>query len=324
MSTTPDGLRKAPAIALEVDDINTDTKELVVRISSDVVDRDGEVMLPSGMDDTNFKNNPVVLWAHNYDLPPIAKSLWQKVKEREVLARPKFTTKSPFAMEIFDLYSDETMKAWSVGFMPASDGVREMTEDDVRSRPDWAGGRTIIQGWELWEFSAVPVPANPDALALAVKSGARRLPPQVLEAMTLPDVGEVFEWAEAQPNEYCLTTRMPDDFAPGSFRLVKRLDADRPYNVILGVLADSQELVEQSTRYHRDHWKGEAIALQQGVVAVQQLALPAEFAEEEQIRLLANATVTRMDVAKPIVIASPAEIRRIQIEVRRGRVAIED
>ncbi|MHC4564073.1 MAG: hypothetical protein ACYS8X_15050, partial [Planctomycetota bacterium] len=41
----------------------------------------------------------------------------------------------------------------------------EPTPDDIKKRAELAEARRIIDKWELLEFSIVPVPANPEALA---------------------------------------------------------------------------------------------------------------------------------------------------------------
>src|SRR5688500_5540201 len=47
-------------------------------ISTEDVDRQREIVLAAGMDDTHFKANPIVTMAHNYQIPPVGRSLWRK------------------------------------------------------------------------------------------------------------------------------------------------------------------------------------------------------------------------------------------------------
>src|SRR5262249_56337187 len=46
-------------------------------ISTESADRQGEIVLAGGLDDTPFKHNPIVTLAHRYDLAPIGRSLWR-------------------------------------------------------------------------------------------------------------------------------------------------------------------------------------------------------------------------------------------------------
>lgn len=140
-----------------------DEKEttLTAFISTNARDRMDEVLDPLGVDLKNFNKNPVVLWAHQYDQPPIGKALWTKREgDTGILSKVKFAP-TPFAQEIFQLYKGGFLKAFSVGFIP-----KEHEDGDGEKTP-----RRIYKKWEMLEYSAVPVPANPEALALAMQNG---------------------------------------------------------------------------------------------------------------------------------------------------------
>ena len=138
---------------------------LTAAISTNGIDRMREVLDPKGVDLSNYKKNPVVLWAHDYSLPPIGKALWVKKDGNGIVSKVKFAN-TPFAKEIFDLYKEGFMSAFSVGFIPKS--TDECRDED---RNDPKKPRRTFTKWELLEYSAVPVPANPEALALALQKG---------------------------------------------------------------------------------------------------------------------------------------------------------
>ena len=48
-------------------------------ISSEDPDRANEVVIAKGMNDSQFKLNPIVTLQHSYEIPPVGKSLWRKV-----------------------------------------------------------------------------------------------------------------------------------------------------------------------------------------------------------------------------------------------------
>ena len=127
-------------------------------ISTEDKDRSDEVLRANGFELGNYRKNPVVLWAHNYTEPPIAKALWVKVVANKLKAKLKFA-QTQFAQEIKMLYEEGFLKAWSVGFMPKKWKDGEEGEDVRREY-------TKV---ELLEFSAVPVPCNPMALSEAMK-----------------------------------------------------------------------------------------------------------------------------------------------------------
>lgn len=144
----------------EIKSIDEKENTLTAYISTDTIDRMKEVLDPKGVDVSQYRKNPVVLWAHDYEKPPIGKALWVKRDGQGILSKVKFATTS-FAQEIFQLYKEGFLKAFSVGFIP-----RETEDGDGEKQP-----RRTYKKWELLEYSAVPVPANPDALALAIQKG---------------------------------------------------------------------------------------------------------------------------------------------------------
>lgn len=157
-------IKKQYIAKVEADD---DERTITAVISTDMVDRDDEVMKPNGADLESFMKNPVVLWAHDYHSPSIGKALWVKTTRKNVTAKTKFAD-TPRADEIYQLYKGGYLKAFSVGFIPTESHKPEPKE--IEKRPELSRARNIIDKWELLEFSAVPVPANPEALATAVKT----------------------------------------------------------------------------------------------------------------------------------------------------------
>ena len=144
----------------EIKGIDDKEQTLTAYVSTGGRDRMDEVLLPAGVDLKNYNKNPVVLWAHRYDQPPIGKALWTKRSGEGILSKVKFAS-TQFAQDIFKLYKDGFLKAFSVGFIP-----KEHEDGDGQKSP-----RRTYKKWEMLEYSAVPVPANPDALTLAVQKG---------------------------------------------------------------------------------------------------------------------------------------------------------
>lgn len=159
-------LRKTYIGKAEVDD---DERTVTAVISTSAVDREKEVLLPKGADFEQYEKNPVVLWAHDYHSTPIGKALWIKSARKNITAKVRFA-ETDKAEEIYQLFKGHFLNAFSVGFLPAEDGSHPPTPDEVKKNPEWAEAKRIYDKWELLEFSAVPVPANPEALATAVKS----------------------------------------------------------------------------------------------------------------------------------------------------------
>jgi len=148
----------------EIKSIDDGERSVTALISTPTRDRMDEVLLPEGADLKNFRKNPVVLWAHKSSEPPIGRAAWVKKTAEGLLAKTIFATTEK-AEEIFTLVKGGFLRAFSVGFMG-----KEWEDGDGRKAP-----RRTYKKWELVEYSPVPIPANPDALALALKSGEVKL-----------------------------------------------------------------------------------------------------------------------------------------------------
>lgn len=121
-------------------------------------DRYGERFEPDAFKDgmADYLANPVVLWAHQYDTPPIGKAVDYAFDETGLILTMEFAD-TPMAHDVFDLYVGGFLNAFSVGFRPREVGQEER-------KPGVMG--VVYKKAELLENSAVPVPANPGALVM--------------------------------------------------------------------------------------------------------------------------------------------------------------
>ena len=128
--------------------------------STGAVDRHGDTVAPEGWRLDAYRENPVVLWAHDYRRPAIgrAQSVWRD--GAALLARLEFAG-TEFAREVEGLYRQGYQQGVSVGFRP----LRFEERRDARTGA-FLGIRFLEQ--ELLEISAVPVPANQGALMAAL------------------------------------------------------------------------------------------------------------------------------------------------------------
>ena len=149
-------------------------RAVVARISTSDVDRDGDVILPSGIDTTDFNKNPVVLMQHRADMPPIGRAVQIQTSSKHVKAKVIFPERpamlGPLAGwppdEALAYYQSGLLNAFSIGFVIEPDGARHASTKDIANHGD--GCKRVITRWKLLEFSAVSVPANQNALAMAV------------------------------------------------------------------------------------------------------------------------------------------------------------
>lgn len=144
-------------------------------ITSETIDRDGEVLIPSGMNSKEFDRNPTLFWNHDY-AEPVGKAVGQlKRKEREIVADFVFAKRPDgYAGEFFPevaaaLVGQGIVSGVSVGYVPEEGGVRMATDID---RKKYGGSVSrIFSRWKLLEVSLAPLQANPEALITAVKKG---------------------------------------------------------------------------------------------------------------------------------------------------------
>lgn len=165
-------LTKSLDVVIKAD---ADSHSFTAAISTNAVDRDGEVLMPQGMDATEFDKNPVVFYNHNYDRP-IARQIGkfkrdatQIVATAEFAKRPDDLIGPWFPDEIRGLVRANVVKGVSVGFSEVDGGVRAATKIDKEHFGDAV--RRVFSMWKLLEWSIAPLQSNPDALIQASHKG---------------------------------------------------------------------------------------------------------------------------------------------------------
>ena len=141
------------------------TASTVVASTGDV-DRHGDIVAPDGWRLDAYRANPVVLWAHDYRQPAIGRAPAVWTEGRALLADIEFAP-TDFGRTVASLYREGYQRGVSVGFRP----LRFEERRDARSGA-FLGIRFLEQ--ELLEISAVPVPANGNALLRAEGEPALR------------------------------------------------------------------------------------------------------------------------------------------------------
>ncbi len=156
------------------------------------LDRDREILLPDGCRLSEFRKAPQVLWGHDYRMPPIGKDAWikkfPKENPRGILAKTIYA-KTPFAEQIWTLVRDGFLKTSSVGFIPLKsvrngDSGFDKVCDKLEATYGVIGDRTKIRriytDWLMLEHSDVSVPANINALTVAVGKGVLNIDDEIL------------------------------------------------------------------------------------------------------------------------------------------------
>lgn len=149
-------------------------------ISDASVDKEGEVIDPKSLDFTTFKKNPVVAWNHNYNIPPVGKSIWQKLiggnlwKAKTVyLSRPENHPADAVWLpdSIFHMVKSGSMKGKSIG--GAVKWRQPTAEDATRLNFDLAKAKRISESVEVFEYSVCPIGMNSNSIVEAVSKGIK-------------------------------------------------------------------------------------------------------------------------------------------------------
>ena len=158
------GLRTALPIKVSVPN-DTDDAVIDIRVSDETLDRYGEIITASGWRLDNYRKNPVIQNAHQYGdiMFTIGRALRTEVVGSELIQRWQFAVDvNPVARIAYGLYRGGFLNTASVGFIP-------LRWEDGNAKTVW---RRRYLEQELLEVSAVGIPANPNALMLALNAGA--------------------------------------------------------------------------------------------------------------------------------------------------------
>jgi len=150
-------------------------------ITTEAVDREGEIVIARGMNDSHFKLNPIVTLQHDYCCPPVGKSLWRKRVKDGPLAGIKAKTQYPKRTEgwqddkwrpdtVLQLIQPGLLQGKSVGFVRLKSHAPSSHE--IAANPALAEVSRIIDEWLLIEYACTFLPMNQSALVEAVSKSA--------------------------------------------------------------------------------------------------------------------------------------------------------
>lgn len=178
------GIRKTLHVVVKAAD-DDENGALDFKLSTGAVDRDEDTISPKGWNLKHFRKNPVVLFAHDGQSLPVGRAKNIRKSDESLDASAVFTPKDlyPFGHTVGQMYRKNFLNAVSVGFKPIEFKDRETQEARHyrQGEKGWFGPIDYLKQ-ELLEYSAVPVPSNPEALVQARSAGI--------------DMAPMREWAE--------------------------------------------------------------------------------------------------------------------------------
>lgn len=161
-------LKKTKLFTHAVKSIDEEARKATFVISTDEKDRTGEVVEQS-WDLENYKKNPIVLFGHDASKPGyVLGKATEIVSDKDgnkniTLGTVQFAEEgtSEDADTVWKLVKQGILRTVSVGFIPHT--FKKLADDDDTD---------VLADNELLEFSIVPIPANPSAVALALGDGS--------------------------------------------------------------------------------------------------------------------------------------------------------
>lgn len=142
----------------------TDQEEGPLRFvaSTEGIKRDGKDLKAANWMLDNFRKNPVVLWVHGYaaGIPPIGRAVNIEAAGGKLITEIEFDKEDEFARQVESKYRRGFLNAVSVGWA------------DVQAKD--------ATKYDLLDISAVPVPADPQALIERERIAMRALGEEML------------------------------------------------------------------------------------------------------------------------------------------------
>jgi len=134
-----------------------------VTASTPASDRYGDVVsAPWSLD--RYRANPVVVFAHDYSQPAVGRAVDVRLEGENLVATIQWDDhpSNPLGQTVAHQFRSGFLNAVSVGFQP---GIAVRRSQLDTSDPFYAEKGNWFKDNELLEISAVPIPANPEALA---------------------------------------------------------------------------------------------------------------------------------------------------------------
>jgi len=157
-------------------------------ISTESTDREQEIVIAKGMNDSQFAGNPLVTMNHCYSQPPVGRSLWRKRAKDGPLTGIKAKTQYPVKPvdwntdtnwppdSAFQLIKAGLLNGKSVGFIRLKS--HSPTSQEISKNPDtYANVDRVIDEWLLVEYACTFLPTNQDSLVEAVSKSNIFVPP---------------------------------------------------------------------------------------------------------------------------------------------------
>jgi hypothetical protein len=156
-------------------ELNPGERSDVSWISTEAPDRYGHIITAKGMNDSQFALNPIVTLNHDYQSPPIGRSLWRKFvkdgQQRGIKAKTQYPSKPAdwkdasmgawMPDKVFAQIQAGLLNAKSIGWLPTKAHFADAKEVANNS---WPEGALVVEEWLLVEYAVGTIPVNPETV----------------------------------------------------------------------------------------------------------------------------------------------------------------
>ena len=154
----------------------------VSKVTDTSIDKSGEIVDAKGIDWSAFQKNPAVTLSHNYWLPPLGKSVWQKRvgdhwKAKTIYAdKPdNFPAEKEWAGDtIWHLVKNSFLKGKSIGFMPQK--WHEPSKEDIEKDFTLKEADLIFDEVKVFEYAVCTIGCNDNAVVEEVAKSLSGIP----------------------------------------------------------------------------------------------------------------------------------------------------
>lgn len=165
-------------------------------ITDDTVDADNEVVDLKSMDLTPLKERQFVAYNHNYSIPPIGKSIWQKLTGNKIIAKTLYAVTPPAGVSLDKWFPNTIFHLIKNGFLPGKSigGVAKKvapTAEEIAANPVLKDVKFIRKNAKVYEYSVTPIQANKNAIVQAVSKGEIQIGPELCGEW--PELEEVYK-----------------------------------------------------------------------------------------------------------------------------------
>jgi len=178
----------------EIKTLNEEEGTVYCTVTTQDIDRTGDIVLANGCDTSEFKKIPSCYINHDYSLLPIASCEELIHKDGGIEAKMKFVLSVPAIKNIFELVKAGAMKGISIGF-EANDvvlkGTKAFNDMCASIGADVTKAKRIIKSWKLYEFSLVSVPANSDCFIKSLNDSKIVVDPELSKYLGVKDLKDL-------------------------------------------------------------------------------------------------------------------------------------